>query len=65
MKLDICMVERGTPNTQLFHVDWPAVPAVGSYIASNRRGQVFNGYVIGVQFYQDEDGTLTIEVRIQ
>jgi hypothetical protein len=65
MKLDILMVERGTPNTQLFEVDWPAVPAVGSYIASKWREQEFNGYVKGVQFYQDEEGILTIEVRIQ
>ena len=65
MKLDICFTERGTPNTELFHVDWPAVPSVGDYVGSDKPGQVFSGYVKICQFHQDEEGNLTIEVRIQ
>lgn len=64
IKVELCQIIIGTPETKSVTVEIPALPPVGAHISHEPSG--VNGYVEAVTFYWPEnDEPLEIVVRLK
>lgn len=61
--IEIYMPRDDNGEVKIYNLLVPAIPELGTYISSEKRG--FSGNVTSIAFYEDEDFLLHIQVRLR